>query len=315
MSTLSIFTSPKPFTDPHISTIQLNAIRSWKALGERVDVWLVGEEDGVESTAKLTGVHYLPQVERTSGGTPRIDSIFNAVRAASTAPFLCYVNADILLFQDLLETLQRIIHQTNRFLVVGQRWDINVVTPLDFSVNWADPLLENLPHKGILHPATGSDYFIFPRELFMDLPPFAVGRIGWDNYMIFHGRREHLHVIDATGSITAVHQNHDFRHLPGGRKHRLQPESLENFELAGGRATLFSLQDVTHKMFNLRLVKPPLTVKRLRREFSILPLLNLHPLSRALVVYRFLNPFQARRDENRHERMKAKIANPSRRRK
>ena len=33
MSFLTIFTAPKPFTDPHINLIQRNALRSWLALG------------------------------------------------------------------------------------------------------------------------------------------------------------------------------------------------------------------------------------------------------------------------------------------
>ena len=38
---LTIFTAPKPFTNPHIDTIQRNAIRSWVELGEAVQVVLV----------------------------------------------------------------------------------------------------------------------------------------------------------------------------------------------------------------------------------------------------------------------------------
>ena len=30
---LTLFTAPKPFTNPHIALIQRNAIRSWMALG------------------------------------------------------------------------------------------------------------------------------------------------------------------------------------------------------------------------------------------------------------------------------------------
>ncbi len=31
---LTLFTAPKPFTNPHIALIQRNAFRSWQALGE-----------------------------------------------------------------------------------------------------------------------------------------------------------------------------------------------------------------------------------------------------------------------------------------
>ena len=51
MTFLTIFTSPKPFTDPHIATIQRNAIRSWQSLGEEVEVLLIGEEPGIAEAA------------------------------------------------------------------------------------------------------------------------------------------------------------------------------------------------------------------------------------------------------------------------
>ena len=66
--------------------------------------------------------------------------------------------------------------------------------------------------------------------------------------MIYHGRRERMAVIDATGSITAVHQNHDFKHLPGGKKHRKQPESLDNVNLAGGRHVMFTLANANKRI-------------------------------------------------------------------
>ncbi len=86
MSLVAIFTAPKPFTNPHIATIQRNAILSWKALGLEVEIWLVGEEEGVAEVAAEFGVGYLPNVERNVQGTPRIDSIFNLVRQSSQAP-------------------------------------------------------------------------------------------------------------------------------------------------------------------------------------------------------------------------------------
>ena len=35
---LTIFSVPKPFTDPHINLIQRNAIQSWLNIGEGVDI-------------------------------------------------------------------------------------------------------------------------------------------------------------------------------------------------------------------------------------------------------------------------------------
>jgi hypothetical protein len=43
MSLITLFSAPKPFTDPHIAMIQRNAIYSWTLLPD-VEVILLGEE-------------------------------------------------------------------------------------------------------------------------------------------------------------------------------------------------------------------------------------------------------------------------------
>jgi len=57
---LTLFSTPKPFTDPHIAMIQKNAIQSWKQLGEEVEIVLVGEEMGVKEIARELKVRFIP---------------------------------------------------------------------------------------------------------------------------------------------------------------------------------------------------------------------------------------------------------------
>ena len=64
------------------------------------------------------------------------------------------------------------------------------------------------------------------------MPPFIIGRPGWDNWMIYHCRMNDIDVIDATSSITAVHQNHDYLHVPSGTGHSYDgPEADQNRSL------------------------------------------------------------------------------------
>lgn len=308
MAKLAIFTTPKPFVDPHTTLIQTNALKSWKALGSEVEVWLVGKEEGVAEAAAKTGAAFLPEVERTPAGTPRIDSIFNRVRQASSAELLCYVNADILFFSSLLDAIRASQQSSRRFLLVGQRWDMNIQQPLEIGPGWEQDFLPRIRTEGKLHPPAGSDYFLFPRELYTEIPPFAVGRVGWDNWMIFQGRREGIDVIDATQAITIVHQNHDFKHLPGGRKHRRQPESLDNIELAGGRPAMFTLADVNKRLVNGSLLPPEFSLKWLHRQASILPLLRIKSYPAAKRVYTLLNPIKTWQDKKKEARMKQHIA-------
>lgn len=248
MPKLTLFTAPKPFSDKHIAMIQRNAIRSWLQLGSGVEVLLVGEDEGIAEVASEVGVRHLPQTERNAYGTPLLNSIFQLAHQWAKHPILCYTNADIIFLDDLLPTVQRVTECFQRFLIGGQRWDLDVKQPIIFSAGWEQAMRQRLEHEGQLHPPAGSDYFIFPRGLFDDLPPFTLGRAGWDNWMIFAGRAAGLPVIDATGEITTVHQNHDYSHLPGGQPHYRLPESIENVRLAGGRETVFTLRDTNWKV-------------------------------------------------------------------
>ncbi|MBE9524765.1 MAG: glycosyl transferase family 2, partial [Chloroflexi bacterium] len=97
MTFLTIFTAPKPFTDPHINIIQRNAIQSWMHLSDEVEVILIGEEDGLSAAAAEFNLKHLPEVTRNNWNTPLVSSIFDLARAASDSPVLAYINADILL--------------------------------------------------------------------------------------------------------------------------------------------------------------------------------------------------------------------------
>ena len=255
MPFLTLFSAPKPFTDPHIAIIQRNAIRSWLQLGSDIEVLLVGQEPGLAEVCQQLGVRCLPQVRRNPSGTPLVSSIFELARQTSQSPFLAYLNADILVMPDFLAAAHLVSDQAERFLVVGQRWDLELRQQLEFTRGWEARLRAQVQTHGRLHPPAGSDYFIFPRPLFDDMPDFAIGRAGWDNWVIYHALHSGWEVVDATPSIMVIHQDHDYRHLPGGRPHYDHVESQHNQDLAGGPAHLYMLLDTNRELI-ARKIKP-----------------------------------------------------------
>lgn len=269
MPLITIFSAPKPFTHPHIDIIQRNAIRSWRELGSEVEVLLIGEEAGMERVAAEYELPMLAEVERNDVGTPLVNSIFALARQTSHSPLLAYVNADIILLPDLLDAARAVASQVERFLIIGQRWDVEIDQLLDFSDGWQSRLEKLVAAHGRLHPPAGSDYFIFPRELFTQMPPFAIGRAGWDNWMIYHSRQQGWPVIDATPSIRVVHQWHDYSHLPGNQPHYDLPESRRNEALAGGATHLFMVLDSDFQLVNGRIRPPRLTLPRLLRRLEL----------------------------------------------
>jgi hypothetical protein len=268
MTLLTIFTAPKPFEDPHITLIQRNAIRSWTLLGPEVEVILMGKDFGVAEAAAEFETAHLPDVACNEKGVPYIGDMFRLARQTSDPPLLMVINADIILFPDMLRAARSAFQQFDEFVLAGQRWDLDVNEPLDFSAGWEERLRAEIAARGTLHGPKGSDYFLFSRQVYQDVPNFTIGRAGWDNWMIFHGVTQPWKFLDGSPSVTIVHQNHDYRHLPNGQIHYRHPESERNVELGGGSQTMYFLWDIPHVFVDGKMRKKPLTRLRIVRAIE-----------------------------------------------
>lgn len=270
MSLITLFSAPKPFTDPHIATIQQNAIRSWTLLSD-VEVILLGDEVGLAEAAREFGVKHFANVARNDSGTPLISSMFQLARENSHSDLLCIINADMLLMPDFLEAARRSRLQRDKFVLLSQRWDYDITRPIDFTKGWESRLREDVRKQNQLHRPAGSDFFLFPKSCYADIPNFTIGRAGWDNWMIYKARHEGWAVIDCTPSVMIVHQNHDYSHLPGGKPHYEHPDTNENIRLAGGQANVrYTILDATHQLAaGGKLTRPKLTSPRLTRKLEL----------------------------------------------
>jgi hypothetical protein len=270
MTLLTLISAPKPFRDPVVSTIQGNALRSWSRL-PGVEVFVVGEEDGIAAAAARAGAVLIRGVRRNDSGTPLISSMAELARQRGSGDLLCIINADIIIMRDLLEAARSIAARAVNFVMLSRRWDLHIEEALDFSEGWEQRLRERTQRNGILHRPAGSDLFVFPRSCYPSIPDFAVGRAGWDNWMIYQARRSRWSVIDCTSSVMVIHQNHEYNHLPGGMPHYSVPESDENIRLAGGHGPIrYTILDATHCLAQGRLVRPPLTHARFVRGVELL---------------------------------------------
>lgn len=249
---ITIITAPKPFSNAHINVIQRNAIHSWTKLPD-VEVLLMGDEAGMVEAAAEFGVRQVVDVPRSETGLPLINGMFERARQESAAPLLAYVNADILLLPDFVQAARLLAEKSPAFLMVGQRWNLDVTEPIDFSPGYEERLRAQVMESGELFTLKASDYFVFPRQLFTDVPDLLVGRAGWDNWMMYHGTAQPWPAVDATADVLCIHQNHDYTHLPGGQPHFSLEESQVNIRLAGGRRYMYELIDVNRRLENGRL--------------------------------------------------------------
>ena len=211
MSLLTIFTIPKAF-EGRSGMLQANALRSWCRLPD-VEVVLFGDDPGVAEFASTMDVKHEPVIETTDHGTPLISGAFTRVLELTSSPFLCYANADILLFEDFVATPRMV--PAREFLAVAQRCNVDVEGELKLDSD-ADvsEFRARVSERGVPEPPWGSDVFVWPRHISWDMPPFAVGRPPWDNWMIYRAREMGMPVVDVTGSALVVHQNHDYGHVP-----------------------------------------------------------------------------------------------------
>ena len=288
MTLLTLFSAPKPFTDPHIALIQRNAIRSWTLLPD-VEVILLGEETGLAEAARELDVKHLPDVACNESGTPLISSMFQLVRENSHSDLLCIVNADMILMPDFIEVAKQVVKLKDQFVLLSQRWDMNITTPIDFAEGWQSRLESAVRTRGQLHRPAGSDFFLFQKSCYQDIPDFTIGRAGWDNWMIYKARQQKWPVIDCTPSVMIVHQNHDYSHLPGGKSHYEHPDTDENIRLAGGQANIrYTILDSTHCLVGGKLTRPKMSAPRsqrglelfLRKIFFFLPESTIENLAR-----------------------------------
>ncbi len=288
MSLITLFSAPKPFTDPHIALIQRNAIKSWTLLPD-AEVLLLGEESGLAEAARDLGVKHIRNVARNASGTPLISSMFQLARESSNSDLLCIINTDMILMPDFVDAAKKTAALKEKFVLLSQRWDLNITQPIEFTEGWQNRLSSIVHSQGELHRPAGSDFFLFPLSTFLDFPSFTIGRAGWDNWMIYKARSEKWPVIDCTPSVMIVHQNHDYSHLPGGKTHYEHPDTNENIRLAGGEANIrYTVVDATHQFRNGKLVRPRMTYLRfmrgvelfLRKIFFFLPAKTLENVAR-----------------------------------
>jgi hypothetical protein len=208
---ITIFTLPKPFVG-HIGMIQRNAIQSWTRLHPDVDILLFGNEPGTADVAAELGIRHFPDVEVNEYGTPLMSGYFRQAEEMARHSRMCYVNADIILFPDLLHAVAKI--DLPRFVMGGRRTDYDIEKPIDFTrADWAEEVREDAEKNGSLHDFSGIDYFVYPRGMFGEIPRFALGRWYWDNWLVYRARRLGGALVDASACVMAIHQNHDYRHI------------------------------------------------------------------------------------------------------
>jgi hypothetical protein len=265
---VTLFTTPKPFVG-HCAVIQRNALKSWTLLHPDVEVILFGDEPGAAEAARELNIRHDARVERFGGKLPYVNSLFLRAEQLARNDILCYANCDIVLLPDFCRAIARVRGLHSSFLMVGRRWDTDIKNLIDFSdINWPQYVRQLALAANGQKNGWWIDYFAFSRGLFgLEFPPLVIGRPPWDNWTVWKAMQKGP-VVDASGAVLAVHQNHDYGSHPAGRTGVWTDElGRHNLVVAGSRWHLCTIDDATHLLSPAGLRPNPERRKQLVRRF------------------------------------------------
>jgi hypothetical protein len=244
---VTIFTIPKAFK-AHIGAIQLNAITSWSFLKPRPEIILFGDEQGTAKFAAGLGLRHIPDISRNAYGTPVLNRLFEEAQDLGRYDTLCYVNADIILLSDFMRAVRQVSSWRPPYLMIGRRWNIDLAERIEFErSDWEARLRAVVFQRSRPFDSDWVDYFLFSRGLFRGIPPFAVGRLWWDTWLVWKAVSQGVPVVDASTDVIAIHQNHPYDHVPGGLSIGSK-EAKQNEKLAGGIHRSRTIEDATHTL-------------------------------------------------------------------
>ena len=221
---LAMFTTCKPFRG-RVETAQRNTLRNWTLLEPGSEIIVFGDEEGAAEVCEELGLNHVPEVERSGEGLPLVSALIAGAEAIASNPILVFSDADVL-FHGLAGAAEAVSEIHEEFVLTGLRRCVEVDEELEFAEGWQAELLE----RAWPAPPCAVDYFCFSKGLWPRVPPFAMARFAWDNWLIEDALQRGKAVVDATAVVLSFHQEH----VPVPREGR---DYARNRALFGGDPT------------------------------------------------------------------------------
>ena len=245
---------------------QLVVLRSWFGLSDGslnlCQVLLFSADPHHVQLADRLSFDVVTRFATDHYGAPKLHSLFRQaeyIAARRDIPYLLYVNGDIALGIDALETADAIAaYEFPEVLAVGSRPDFNtqllhtapkqyktemnqlrvtdpatvpIAAAVSFSRSLTDSMFSSLASKSRASSSVEAiDFFFFSRGLWdwQQVPRFLLGRVGFDNWLLhWANSRKSATVIDCSATLTALHMSHDLH------KSSSMPGGMTNLRLAG----------------------------------------------------------------------------------
>ncbi|KAK3611758.1 hypothetical protein CHS0354_014105 [Potamilus streckersoni] len=188
-----------------------NTLYNWQTLRPHAQLIFFTKDASAGEKVKFIHWNIFPVLHYSESGIPAIKDMYKQARELYNTSWYGYFNGDILLTEDILETLKYVSSVSDNFpnasiLIIGRR--MNVLNVTSEEVTKMNGIKESARSRGSLYEIDAEDYFITNRLFpWNKIPEFVIGRAGYDNWIVGHARCDlGTIVIDATETLTAVHQ-------------------------------------------------------------------------------------------------------------
>ena len=194
--------------------ILLNTLNIWSKLGSSTRVVLYIDEADCEPWMALFirrfgwELRMVPKINRATN-IPVLRYMFIDAIVNFKSTFYMYANSDILFDQSLTKTLTAMepyLEEREDMFLVGRRLNYNVTEGELFNdINE----ISHASTKAELDHEAAIDYFVTTANGYpwRRVPDFVVGRVRFDSWLISNAIISGLLTIDATNTVTALHQS------------------------------------------------------------------------------------------------------------
>lgn len=244
---ITIFCIPRPFNKTVFRVIQSQAFLSWQQLRPQPEILAFIDS---ASAGLWLRHHHIPclSVSRDKDGVPLVSSAIEQAKRLARYDTLCMANADNLYLDDFMPAVRRLRGAFPVFLAMGRRYCLEVGELYMMSEGraWQTYLRGRIAEElDPLHHYRAMDYLIWRGDFWGEIPHFAVGRMCYDNWLVWKALQADIPVVDITQAVTIIHQDH-----PPPRRTKVfaaQAKRNEKLFVADG-ATHTTTQQATYEM-------------------------------------------------------------------
>ena len=202
---LTLFTS---WTDNREKYLVHNiTTHNWLSLQPYVIPVIFTNEPEVANACRRMGWKVFPLRIAAAGGIPVLKYMYKDVMEAFNTTFYAYSNSDILFTDSLIDTLLALARFNLQapILVIGKRTNVDFMRKTE-SLTWKN-LITAAKTRGTLFTGYAEDYFITTRRFpWKDIAGVVIGRVAYDNWLVWYARKQNHLVVDATNTVLAIHQ-------------------------------------------------------------------------------------------------------------